>query len=130
MGALGERARDVILKQGRADTGGDLILSNFARGRIKLDVAVEVGAATVKLTPTPIGPWTLLEDGSHRGAWFEPRKGRKRRVKLPDGNVRRYVRHGKVRAKRTFTRARAQCAVLAPAWFDLELRALVRRDAA
>jgi hypothetical protein len=128
--AVGEKARDVILEEGRRDTGGDLILSHFARGRVKLAVETKFNGASLTLTATPPGPWMLLEAGSHKGSWVEPRAGRKKRVKLPDGNVRRYVKHGAVRAKQTFTRARTRIDAEAPKWFDAEVNKLIQREAA
>lgn len=125
---LGEKASKVILEEGRRDTGGDLILSHMRR--VKIDVKTEVRGGTVTLTATPPGPWMLLEAGSHKGSWIEPRAGRKKRVKLPDGNVRRYVRHGAVRAKNTFTRARHRIDADAPKWLDEEVNRLVLKDAA
>lgn len=127
---FGKRATEVILEEGRTDTGGDLILSNFARGRIKLAVRQELSGSSLTLTATPAGPWMLLEAGSHKGSWIEPRAGRKKRVKLPDGNVRRYVRHGHVRAKQTFTRAAKRIDAAAPKWFEEEINALVIKEAA
>ena len=128
--AVGEEATKVILEEGRRDTGGDLILSHFARGRLKLAVESAMTGTTLTLTATPPGPWMLLEAGSHKGSWVEPRAGRKKRIKLPDGNVRRYVRHGYVRAKQTFTRARERIEAEAPKWFESEIDKLVRREAA
>ena len=52
----------------------------------------------------------------------------KKRIKLPDGNVRRYVRHGAVRAKLTFTRARERIDTDAPKWFEAEIDKLVEKE--
>lgn len=123
---VAERAVDAILDEARADTGGDLILSRFARGRITLAVDTTVKGATVVLKATPPGPWTLLEEGSSVDGWWIPRRGR---VRLPDGGIRRYVRHGAVRAKRTFTRGREQVNAHAAQWMDEEVAAMIGRAA-
>jgi hypothetical protein len=126
---VAERAREAILDAGRADTGGDLILSGFARGRVRLDVEVTPSGASVILKATPPGPWTLLEDGSTRESWWIPRYGRTGRVRLPDGGVRRYVRHGAVRAKRTFSRGARTVETNAGLWMDEEISRLVKEAA-
>jgi hypothetical protein len=113
---IGEKAKEIILEEGRADTGGDLILSNFARGRVKLDVETTPRGGTVTLKAVPLGPWMLLEAGSHKAGWYIPRKSRKTKLRFGDGEVRNYVRHGHVRAKNTFTRAERRIAQLAPQW--------------
>jgi len=119
--AIGERARDVILEEGRHDSGGDLQLSHFGRGgrrgRVRMDVETEFGTGSVTLRAVPPGPWMLMEAGSHKGDWIIPRKGsRTKAVVLPDGSVRRYVHHGPVRARNTFTRARKRIEDQLPAW--------------
>ena len=113
--AIGEKARDIILEEGKADTGGDLILSHFARGRVKMDVETAVSGGTVTLRAVPPGPWMLIEAGSHKSGWWEPRRGG-RKLRMPDGAIRNYVRHGHVRARNTFTRASARIKTEAPKW--------------
>jgi hypothetical protein len=126
---VGEKAKEVILEEGRADTGGDLILSNFARGRVKMDVETTISGGTVSLKAVPPGPWMLIEAGSHKAGWWEPRKSRKTKLRFPDGNVRNYVRHGAVRAKNTFTRAAKRIQTDAPKWADEYVHSLVQKAA-
>lgn len=113
---IGEKATEVILEEGKVDTGGDLILSNFARGRVKLDVEVTQQGGIVTLKAVPPGPWMLLDAGSHKAGWYIPRKSRKRKLRFADGNVRNFVHHGHVRAKNTFGRAETRIKQDAPKW--------------
>jgi len=127
--SIGERATEVILEEGRKDTGGDLILSNFARGRIKLHVETQFNEGTITLKALPPGPWMLLEAGSHKAFWTEPRRSGKKKLRMPDGNVRNQVRHGFVRARNTFTRARERVQADAPRWLDEYVTELERKAA-
>lgn len=113
---IGEKAKKVILEEGRSDTGGDLILSNFAKGRVKMDVKTDVQGGTVTLTAVPPGPWMLIEAGSHKSGWWEPRRSGRNKIRFPDGSVRNYVRHGHVKARNTFTRASKRIKAEAPKW--------------
>ena len=118
--AIGAAMKAIALDEARRVTHGDLRLSRFAKGRgIKLGAGYDVVApATVRLTPRPLGPWTLVESGSARSWWYEPRAGkpgkgaakrrRRRRLQLRGGGVRWYVRHGGVRGKQAWTRTRDQ----------------------
>jgi hypothetical protein len=126
---VGKRATEVILEEGRKDTGGDLILSNFARGRVKLTVETNINGSSLTLTAVPPGPWMLLEAGSHKSGWWEPRRSGRKKIAFADGNVRNYVRHGHVRARNTFTRARQRIEVEAPKWFDAWVTEQIRRAA-
>jgi len=126
---VGERATEVILEEGRRDTGGDLILSRFARGRIKLSVESSFTETTLTLTALPPGPWMLLEAGSHKFEWTEPRRSGRKKIRFPDGQVRNEVRHGYVRAKNTFTRARRRIDSDAPQWFEAWVNEQIRKAA-
>jgi hypothetical protein len=126
---VGERATEVILEEGRRDTGGDLILSKFARGRIKLSVESDFTSSTLTLKAIPPGPWMLLEAGSHKSSWIEPRRSGRKKIRFPDENVRKSVRHGHVRAKNTFTRARKRIHTDAPKWFEEWMAEQIRRAA-
>lgn len=129
--ALAERARETILDEGRTDTGGDLILSHFGRGRhagsIALDVEATPNGPSVILKGIPAGPWGLLEGGTARSYWI-PRKG-DTWVSFGPGEVRRYVRHGPVRAKRTFSRGVERVAAEIGSWFGEEVSVIVGRAA-
>lgn len=132
---LGDRASRVVLEEGRKDSGGDLILSNFGRGgrkgRMILDVQEDFGIGVVTLRPNPVGPWMLMEAGSHKGYWWEPRKGsRKKAVVLPDGSVRRYVRHGPVAGRSTITRAKKKIDAQLHDWAAEILHARILKVAA
>ena len=119
--AIGARMKVVALEQAARVTGGDGRLSRFAKGRgVKLSAGYDkVGPTTMRLTPRPLGPWTLVESGSSRAYWYEPRAGKAktkkgarkkgaRPIKLRSGAVRWYVRHGPVRGKQAWTRTRNQ----------------------
>jgi hypothetical protein len=125
---VGEKAKEVILEEGRADTGGDLILSNFARGRVKMDVETNISGGTVTLKAVPPGPWMLIEAGSHKSGWWEPRRPNTG-IRFADGNVRKYIRHGHVRAKNTFTRARKRIQTEAPKWLAEIVHTIVQKAA-
>ena len=126
---VGERATEVILDEGRRDTGGDLILSKFARGRIKLSVESNFTSSTLTLKAVPAGPWMLLEAGSHKASWIEPRHPGRKKLRLPDGNVRKSVRHGFVRARNTFTRAHKRIDTDVPKWADAWVNEQIRKAA-
>jgi hypothetical protein len=126
---VGERAIEVILEEGRADTGGDLILSNFARGRVKMSAESTISGTTLTLKAVPPGPWMLIEAGSHKAEWWEPRKSRKGKLRFADGNVRNYVRHGAVRARNTFTRASRRINADASGWMTDYVNQLIGRAA-
>jgi hypothetical protein len=126
---IGERAKEIILEEGRRDTGGDLILSNFAKGRVKMDVETTIGGGIVTLKAIPAGPWMLIEAGSHKAGWYEPRKSRKHKLRFSDGNVRNYVRHGHVKARNTFTRATKRIQEDAAKWGGEMLHDIVQKAA-
>ena len=109
---IGARMKAIAIDEAARVTGGDGRLSRFAKGKgIKLGAGYDVVAPTVvRLTPRPLGPWTLVESGSSRAYWYEPRRGKAltkkgarkkgaRPIKLRNGGVRWYVRHGPVRGK-------------------------------
>jgi hypothetical protein len=69
----------------------------------------QVGRDTVRLTPRPLGAWAIVESGSNRSSWIigsPPRKGKggPKRVRLADGGVRWYVRHGPVRGRQAWSK--------------------------
>lgn len=108
--AIGATLRTAALASAARDTGGDRRLSRYNGGRgATLDAAVtKAGRGRVTLTPRPAGPWALVEAGSRRAWWWEPRDPRRRRgsrLHLASGAVRWYVRHGGVRGHQTWSRA-------------------------
>lgn len=116
---IGARMKAIALEEAARVTGGDGRLSRFAKGKgIKLSAGYDVVAPTVvRLTPRPLGPWTLVESGSARSYWYEPRAGKAktkkgarkkgaRPIRLRNGAVRWYVRHGPVRGKRAWSQVK------------------------
>ena len=113
---VGERAIEALQAEAVKDTGGDLILSNFGKGRragrIKLKVLTRESKAGMVLTlrGVPPGPWTLLEAGSSKSEWTIPRQRRRRTatqakpLHFGGDEFAHHVTHGPVRAKRTWSR--------------------------
>lgn len=116
---IGAEMKRLAQQEAKRVTGGDQRLSRMNRGRgVRLDAGYDnVGPATVRLTPRPLGPWVLVESGSNRSNWYIPRAGKaltkrgkrktRRRLRLHNGGVRWYVRHPSVRGKRAWSRARS-----------------------
>lgn len=122
--AIGMMMKTTTLEEAARAVGGDRRLSRMGRRGVKLDAGYDnVAETTVRLTPRPLGAWTLVESGSNRSQWWEPRQGKavtrrgvrrqRRRLSLPargrvnrwDNGVRWYVRHGPVSGKRAWSRA-------------------------
>jgi len=124
---VGERLQAIALEQAAA--AGAVHLSRYNRGRgVTLTASTARTGDTVRLTPRPLGPWTLVESGSAKASWYEPRGGPDRRrrhgvsrIRLADGGVRWYARHGPVRGKQVWTKTKAQ--------IDTELPDLIHRAA-
>ena len=124
---IGARMKALALEEAARVTGGDGRLSRFNKGKgIKLSAGYDVVApGVVRLTPRPLGPWTLVESGSARSYWFEPRRGKAltkkgarkkgaRPIRLRNGAVHWYVRHGPVRGKRAWSQVKFNIAEALP----------------
>jgi hypothetical protein len=89
--------------------GGRLSRYNRGAGATLTATPSLVGSDTVRLTPTPLGPWTIVESGSAKSEWVigtPPSEGRgAKRIAMANGGVRWYVRHRKVAGKQVWTRA-------------------------
>ena len=138
---IGAAMKKIALEEADRVTGGDGRLSRMNKGKgVKLSAGYDTVAPTVvRLTPRPLGPWTLVESGSNRAFWFEPRAGKSRTkkgarkakvrpIRLRNGGVRWYVRHGPVRGKKAWTKTKARIvddlpdlvhAAVVEAWADV-----------
>ena len=95
----GPRLRETALAAARRDAHGRI-------ARRTLDADVDRRGDTLTILPTPRGPWTLLDSGSRKRQWWEPRATGRGHKRLRIGNdVRVRVLHGPVRGKRTWTKA-------------------------
>jgi hypothetical protein len=124
---VGARLTAIALEQAAA--AGAARLSRYGGGRgVTLDATAARNGDTVTLTPRPLGPWTLVESGSHRDFWYTPRAGPERprhrgvsRIALADGGVRWYARHGPVKGKQVWSKTKDQ--------IDQELPELIHTSA-
>ena len=68
----------------------------------RLDARVTQGGDTLAVLPVPAGPWSMLESGSRKRSWIEPKGKGGRRLRIGN-DVRIRVVHGPIRGKRTWT---------------------------
>jgi hypothetical protein len=72
----------------------------------EMTATVDIAADAVTVSPSPRGPWVLMELGSAKAAWRIPRRRRGGKRLRINGSVRVHVIHPRIRPQKRWTKAK------------------------